>query len=177
MDDVQTARGTDFLETLRTLLNVEEEGIRALSLLLIGQPGMERRLAAASSFNTRLGVMAILDRMTEDETRMYILSHLKNAGSRHGIFTRQAAEHVVRLSRGIPRQINRLCEMSLVIAYGLESVKIGPDIVDMAAGDLDMLPDDNATFFPWPHPEPMADKSGGEAESGGDILAGLAAEG
>ena len=180
VDDVQAARGTDFLETLRTLLNVEKDGGRVLSLLLIGQPGMERRLAAASFFDTRLGARAILNRMTRDETKLYMLSHLKNAGSRQGIFTHQAAERVVSLSRGTPRQVNRLCEMSLVIAFGLESEKIGPDIVDMAAADLDMPPDEDAAFLPWPHPKSAATEAeagyDAEAEAGDDVLAGLSAE-
>jgi general secretion pathway protein A len=176
VDDVQTARGTDFLETLRTMLNVEYEGRRPLSLLLLGQAGMERRLAAASSFNTRLDARAVLLPMDDDESKRYILARLKAAGSRQGIFTRQAAELAVRLAKGNPRQINRLCELSLVVAYGLESEKVGPEIVEMAAGDLDMLPAGDASFLAWPHPE--AEKAAEEEQPAGeDILAELDAGG
>jgi general secretion pathway protein A len=174
VDDVQAARGTDFLEIVRTLLNIEYGGRRSLSLLLIGQPGMERRLAAASSFNTRLDARAVLSPMTDEEARLYILARLKAAGSRQGIFTRQAAENLVRLGKGNPRQLNRLCELSLVVAYGLESEKVGPEIVEMAAGDLDLLPAGDAGFLPWPHPAGDGDGEKGEAEPGEeDILAAL----
>lgn len=179
VDDVQAARGSDFLEMLRTLLNVELDGVGALSILLIGQAGMERRLEAASGFNGRMAARAVLEPMTDEETRIYILARLKAAGSRHGIFTRQAAERVVDLSRGIPRQVNRLCEMSLVIAYGLDEDRVGPDIVEMAAADLDLLPPGEAAFFPWPHPEPGDGAPEEEAEEkpdGEDILAALPAE-
>jgi type II secretory pathway predicted ATPase ExeA len=180
VDDVQAARGTDFLETLRTLLNIEHDGIKALSILLVGQGGprgMERKLAAASGFDGQLLVRAVLDRMTAEETRLYILARLKIAGSKQGILTKYAADLVVKYSRGVPRQVNRLCELSLVIAYGLEEKKVTPEIVEMAAADLDMLPAEEAAFFAWPRPaRPEPPEPEPEPPEEDDILAGLAAE-
>ncbi len=176
-DDVQAARGTDFLETLRTLLNIEHDGMKALSILLVGQAEMERRLAAASGFDGQLRVRAVLDRMTPEEARLYILARLKVAGSRQGIFTKHAADRVVTHSRGIPRQVNRLCELSLVIAYGLEEKTVTPEIVEMAAADLDLLPPADASFFAWTPPaRPVLPEPEGEAPEE-DILAALAAGG
>lgn len=173
VDDVQTARGVAFLETLRTLLNVENDGVKALSILLLGQPAMERKLAAASNFDGQLLMRAVLDPMTDEETRLYILARLKAAGSRHGIFTKHSAELVVKFSRGLPRQVNRLCELSLVIAYGLEEKKVSPEIVEMAAADLDLLPPGEASFFHWPHPVAAEPVARPEAEDPEDILAHL----
>lgn len=176
IDDVQAARGTEFLEVLRTLLNIEAGGVRALSILLVGQPGMERKLAAASGFDGQLIMRAVLDPMTPEETRLYMLARLKAAGSRQGIFTKMAAESVIRYSGGLPRQVNRLCELSLVIAYGLDEKKVTPDVVDMAAADLDMLPPGEASFFPWPHSAPAAREETEERETEEeDILASLSA--
>ncbi len=178
-DDVQAARGTDFLETLRTLLNIEYDGVKALSILLVGQTGMDRKLSAASGFDSQLMTRAVLEPMTEEETRLYILARLKAAGSKQGIFTKHAAELVVRFSRGLPRQVNRLCELSLVVAYGLEEKRVTPEIVEMAAADLDLLPVGEASFFHWPHPA-APEKPDAEEEppaDGEDVLAALAAEG
>lgn len=163
VDDVQAVRGTEFLELLRSLLNLQPGGRPALSILLVGQPGTERRLAAASALDSQLATRAVLEPMTPDEARLYILARLKAAGSKQGIFTKNAADRVVELSGGVPRQVNRLCEMSLVIAHGLNEHKITPEIVDMAAGDLDLLPGEDAPFHPWPHldAEAMAEAGGG----------------
>jgi Type II secretory pathway, component ExeA (predicted ATPase) len=177
VDDVQTARGTDFIETLRTLLNIENDGVKALSILLVGQAGMERKLAAASGFDGQMMMRAVLDPMTEEETRLYILARLKAAGSKQGIFTKHAAELVVKFSRGAPRQVNRLCELSLVIAYGLEEKRVTPEIVEMAAADLDLLPVGEAAFFHWPHPVAEEKPPPEEPVEEDDILATLAAEG
>lgn len=174
VDDAQTARGGEFLEILRTLLNIEHEGVKALSILLVGQPSMERRLQSASNFDSQLLVRAVLDPMDDEEARLYILARLKAAGSKQGIFTKYAAESVVKYSKGVPRQVNRLCELALVIAYGLEQKRVGPDIVDMAAADLDLLPPGEASFFPWPHPAPVSEPEPESQEE--DILAALASE-
>lgn len=176
VDDAHTARGGEFLETLRTLLNIEVDGVKALSILLVGQPSLERKLQAASNFDSQLLVRAILDPMEDEETRLYILARLKAAGSRQGIFTKHAAELVVKFSKGLPRQVNRLCELSLVIAYGLEEKKVSPEIVEMAAADLDLLPPGEASFFLWPHPKPAPEPEP-EPVDEEDILATLAAEG
>ncbi len=176
VDDVQTARGTDFLEVLRTLLNIEDDGTKALSILLIGQASMEKRLAMASGFDSQLLMRAVLEPMTDEEARFYVLARLKAAGSRQGIFTKQAADRVVAFSKGNPRQINRLCELSLVIAFGLDAKKISPDMVEMAAADLDMLPAGDAPFFPWPHPAPKSTPEQEEAPPEEDILATLTAD-
>lgn len=175
VDDVQTARGTDFLEMLRTLLNPDPADAPSLSLLLSGQPAMERKLEAASGFSGQLAVRAVLDPMSDEETKVYMLARLKAAGSEHGIFTRQAADRVSALSRGVPRQVSRLCEIALVIAYGLERDRVTPDVIDMAAADLDLLPGEDAPFRPWPHPrsEPEAEEAGAEE----DILASIRADG
>lgn len=175
VDDVQTARGGEFLEVLRTLLNIENDGVKALSILLVGQASMERRLQSASNFDSQLLVRAVLDPMDDDETRLYILARLKAAGSKQGIFTKHAAELVVKYSKGLPRQVNRLCELALVIAYGLEEKRVSPEIVEMAAADLDLLPPGEASFFPWPHPAPEPEPPPEEPEED-DILATLAAE-
>ncbi|MCC8181197.1 MAG: AAA family ATPase [Planctomycetes bacterium] len=178
VDDAHTSRTPDFLEMLRTLLNIRSGGRPVLSILLVGQQSLERRLADASGFGSQLAIRAVLEPMTADESRLYILAKLKAAGSSQGIFTRHAADRVVELCNGVPRQINRLCELALVIAYGLESQRISPDIIDMAAADLDMLPGDEAAFYPWPHPEPEPEaEPEEEQEPEEDILASLPAEG
>ncbi len=180
VDDVQATRNSEFLELLRTLLNIEYDGRRALNLLLIGQAEMELRLKSASGFDSQLSVRAVVTAMDPEEAKLYILARLKEAGSKQGLFTLQAAETVVSLTHGVPRQINRLCELALVIAYGFDAKKIDPNIIKMAAADLDMLPGDETAFFAWsktpkkkksepqpPEAEPAED----------DILASLPAEG
>lgn len=154
VDDVQASRNTDFLELLRTLMNIEAGGKKPMSVLLGGQPSMALRLESASRMDTQLSVKAVVTPMLEDEAKLYILSRLKTAGSKQGVFTKQAADRVVELTKGSPRQINRLCELALVIAFGFGVKKIDPTTIEMAAADLDLLPAEETVFFPWERQKP-----------------------
>ena len=149
LDDVQSIRGLEFLDYLRNLLNIRANGKAALTLLLSGQPAMEKRLFYAGSLDQQLSVRVILEPLLTEEVKFYILSRLKAAGSQHGLFTRQAAERIVELSQGIPRQINRLCELAMVAAYGLGMKKIDPALIDQAAADLNIIPDSDLSWQDW----------------------------
>lgn len=172
VDDIQTIQDLMVLETLRMLLSIEEQGRRVLSLLLIGQESMLTLLNQASEFSSHLSLKIQLSSMSLEETKMYILFRLKAAGCTRGVFTRKAAERVFALSRGIPRNVNRLCELALLTGYGLGVNKVDPDIVTMSARDLGLLRVNGLEHVIGPGGG-AGIKSGGEEGVEEDILAGL----
>ncbi|MBN2712791.1 MAG: AAA family ATPase [Planctomycetes bacterium] len=141
VDDVHTVSDIALLEDLRMLLNVEFKGRRALDLLLAGQDSLEPKMLAASDFESHLSLKIRIEALNADDTKKYILYRLKAAGCQSGIFTRHAADRIHDYSAGVPRNINRLCELSLTTAYGFGQKKIAPEVVDMAAADLGMEAD------------------------------------
>ena len=54
---------------------------------------------------------------TGGETEQYVNSHLEYAGCSHTIFTEKALDEIYRISTGIPRMINRVCEKTLMYAF------------------------------------------------------------
>jgi type II secretory pathway predicted ATPase ExeA len=140
VDEAHTIRRPELLEDLRMLLNVEVQGHLPVSLLLVGQNGLLERLQEVSGFDTRLALVQRVQPMSADASKHYILARLKQAGCRRGIFTRSAAEHIVRLAEGNPRHINRLCELALTVGYGFGLEKIKKDVVQAVARDLGFLP-------------------------------------
>ena len=74
--------------------------------------------------------------LTSEETGEYIAHRLKIAGVTREIFTRPAVKVIYRLSRGIPRLINTLCERSLIGAYGANLPLIKKDIVSNASTEV-----------------------------------------
>lgn len=141
IDETQTLRDAGILDDLRTLLNVEHDGRPALNLLLCGQPEMRGALAGAGRFDSRLSLEVELHPYDTTETETYMLQRLKDAGCARGIFTRKAAEAVAKISGGNPGDINRLCELALIMAFASRQHKIKPEIVSAAARDLH-LPED-----------------------------------
>jgi len=112
------------LEALRLLLNFELAGRHALTLLLVGQPGILPAMDRMSPLEERLGVKCLLRPFTPQETSDYVNHRLKVAGARRPVFEPSALEKLHELTHGIPRRINRLCDLALLIGYAEERTSI-----------------------------------------------------
>lgn len=105
------------LEAMRLLLNFELAGRPGLTLLMLGQPGVLPILDRTPQLEQRLGVKCLLRPFNAHETAEYVHHRLNVAGATRSIFEPDALETLHRLTHGIPRQINRLCDLALLIGY------------------------------------------------------------
>jgi type II secretory pathway predicted ATPase ExeA len=111
---------TGQLEALRMMTSHNLDSGSPLSILLIGQPTLRRRL--------RLGDMAALDQrvqlrcvmpspaITAGEAGGYIRAHLSQAGRSDTLFSDDAVRVIHAHARGMPRAINRLAVTALLAA-------------------------------------------------------------
>lgn len=105
----------EVLEQVRLFSNMEEGGEKLINILLVGNG---RLLDRIDSFELRaLFQRCAVRRWAEpfgvEETGAYIRHRLMAAGSFLEIFTPKAVGLVTKLSGGLPRQINRICEHAL----------------------------------------------------------------
>jgi type II secretory pathway predicted ATPase ExeA len=119
----------DQLEAIRMLTNGGMDYRSPLTILLIGQPALRRRL--------RVGDMAALDQrialryhipapaLTAEETSGYLRAHLSLAGRSDTLYSDDAVRAIHGHARGLPRAINRLAITALLAAYAT-----GKNIVD-----------------------------------------------
>ncbi len=114
LDDSRT------LEAVRLLLNFELAGRPGLTLLLLGQTAILPTLDRMPQLDERLGVKCLLRPLSEQETTEYVAHRLKVAGTTRTIFDPDALATLHRLTHGIPRRINRLCDLALLIGYAEE---------------------------------------------------------
>jgi len=114
LDDPQT------LATLRLLLNFEWNGRSALTLLLSGQTGLLPMLSRSPSWDERLGVKCLLRPFSEEETASYVEHRLRVAGAKRTIVERESFPTLHALTQGVARQINRLCDLALLIGFAEE---------------------------------------------------------
>jgi general secretion pathway protein A len=108
----------DQLEALCALINIETNDRKLLSIILMGQPALEehlreRRLAQVKQ---RITARYFLAPLSLEEVDAAVRFRLQKAGCLHPIFTRGAISVIARISKGIPRIVNRLCEQMLVDA-------------------------------------------------------------
>lgn len=133
LDDAELLAGNDALGMCRYLMGRTAGSRFRLTLILVGGPDLARAVAEepTGALDTRLAVKCRLEPLDREQAQQYILHRLHVAGSRRGLFTRQAAAKVYEVSGGVPARINRICDLALLTGYGLELDRIVPDVVDL----------------------------------------------
>ena len=120
VDEAHLLDDTHTLEALRLLLNFETGTQPGLTLLLIGQPALLPILDRMPGLEERMGVKCLLRPLTLEETISYVTHRLQAAGAKRTIFEPDALETLYHLTGGLPRRINRLCDLALLIGYAEE---------------------------------------------------------
>jgi general secretion pathway protein A len=116
---------------------------RALQLVFVGEDRLRERIAALStkSPTLALGTRAELESLGRDETENYIWHRLARGRSSTAVYFDPAAlDDVASLTRGVPRDINRLCDRALFIAARERAHTIGAETVQRAGRALDLTP-------------------------------------
>jgi type II secretory pathway predicted ATPase ExeA len=134
IDEAQVWRDTDGLETIRLLLNFEVPW----SLLLVAQPLLLPALERMPELEERLDVQCLLRRLTLEETISYVHHRMlvASAANPQAIFEPAALETIHRLAAGVPRRINRLCDLCLLIGYAEDTAHITAAQVEGVASEL-----------------------------------------
>ncbi len=122
-------------ETLRTLLNFATLGPPDLMLLLVGAPELLLRLPP--SLSDRLTARCLLGPLTEAESSAYILGRLATAGADAPLFTPDALSALHRASDGLPRRLNRLADLALLVAYADGLPRPDPHAITIAIRESD----------------------------------------
>jgi type II secretory pathway predicted ATPase ExeA len=119
------------LEDLRLLTNADFDRSSPLVLILLGQLPLRSRLKMPGfeAISQRLRFRYALEGFTQDETGAYIKHHLRLAGLAEDLFTPDAVKLVFLGSRGILREINNYCTLSLLKAQSLSASKIDGKLV------------------------------------------------
>jgi general secretion pathway protein A len=126
------------LEQVRLLTNLETASQKLLQIILIGQPELRDVLARNElrQLAQRITGRYHLNPLSKDETIAYVRHRLKVAGATYEIFTPTALREIHRLSDGIPRIINVICDRALLGGYTQETQRIGPALVRAAASEV-----------------------------------------
>ena len=129
--------GFEVLEQIRLLTNLETDEKKLLQIILTGQPELASMLARPElrQLNQRITARFDLMPLDEHETHTYVRHRLQVAGlsDDREIFSGAALRQIFRLSGGVPRVINLLCDRAMMGAYGRDQAKVLPNLVAEAA--------------------------------------------
>ena len=126
------------LEEFRFLLNCNFDSESPMALILVGL-----RLKAYTAIRQRIYMNIVLEKLELSEVHGYIRAHLNYAGTMQELFTSDAEEEIYKISGGVAREINAVCEKSLLYAYQQQKRLIDGHMVRFVA-DHEMLPVDEA---------------------------------
>jgi general secretion pathway protein A len=128
----------DVLEEVRLLTNLETAKQKLLQIILIGQPELRELLARNDlrQLAQRITGRYHLEPLSRDETAAYIEHRLKVAGALGEVFDTGAKREVFRISQGVPRLINVICDRALLGAYSGESRRVNRRMIRRAAAEI-----------------------------------------
>lgn len=115
IDDAHLIEDQRVFQTLQLILNLRVE--TPFTLLLCGQRSLLARTEQMPELNERLGVKSLIQSFNRDETAGYIRHRLQVAGLKQPVFDEAALTEIHELAAGVPRRINRLADLALLVGY------------------------------------------------------------
>ena len=143
IDEAQNLK-FDVLEQIRLLSNLETDKQKLLQIVLMGQPELKSVLAREElrQLRQRILVHYELHPLSQHDVQHYVQHRLTLAGGTgRPNFTRWALRSVHRISKGIPRIVNNLCDKALLAAFIRDSDEVTYWDVRRAARDMQNLTD------------------------------------
>ena len=128
----------DVLEQVRLLTNLETTTQKLLQILLIGQPELQGMMAQPElrQLGQRVTARYHLTPLSSEETAAYIEHRLEVAGCKRPLFTHSTLHLIHRLSNGVPRLINTICDRALLGAYGRKRMMVNRSLARKAAAEV-----------------------------------------
>lgn len=142
IDEAQLIPSKATFDEIRLLTNFQLDDQNLLSVVLIGQPELEKRIEreAYAPLKQRIGMRYSLGPLSLEETIEYIEHRIRTAGATRNPFSSDAMAQIHALSGGVPRLINTLATTALLDAFGEDAESIEPARVAAAAREHHMEP-------------------------------------
>lgn len=137
IDEAQNL-SADVLEQLRLLTNLETAEKKLLQIVLLGQPELQEMLETRElrQLAQRVTARYHLDAIDRSELPAYLRYRLSVAGQRSEFFNTARMAQLYRLSGGIPRVINLICDRALLGAYSEGTHEVNRDHIAQAAREV-----------------------------------------
>jgi type II secretory pathway predicted ATPase ExeA len=135
LDEAQLIPSKATFDEIRLLTNFQLDDQNLLSVVLVGQPELEKRLdrEAYEPLRQRIGMRYSLGPLSQDETVEYVEHRIRIAGGERNPFLGEAMAEMHALTGGVPRLLNTLATTALLDAYGDDAESIDAARIGAAA--------------------------------------------
>jgi len=137
IDEAQNLQ-PEVLEQLRLLTNLETNTRKLLQIILIGQPELQDMLQqpAMRQVAQRIVARFHLRHLSGGEVAAYVKHRLRIAGTLQPLFPDALFGRLYKLTGGVPRLINLLCDRALLGTYVQGRQQVGRDTLEQAAREV-----------------------------------------
>jgi general secretion pathway protein A len=137
IDEAQNL-SADVLEQMRLLTNLETSERKLLQIILIGQPELASMLERQDlrQLAQRIVARYHLGTLSKAEVAAYVQHRLEVAGTQRQLFPLAIMGRLHRLSGGIPRVINVLCDRALLGTYAQGKERVDRATLEQAAREV-----------------------------------------
>ncbi|MEN8159928.1 MAG: AAA family ATPase [Myxococcota bacterium] len=140
VDEAQTL-SPEMLEEIRLLSNLETPSSKLLQIMLVGQPELAEVLARPElrQLRQRIVLRHNLRPFTPQEASHYVDERLRMAGyTGKALFENSALRELFRVTAGVPRLINVVCDGALLLGYGRGRSTLNAKAIREVARDLEL---------------------------------------
>ena len=136
IDDAHLIDDQRVFQTLQLLLNFQQPPHIEFSLILIADTSFAGQVNRMGQFNERLAVKCLLPPLSAPETKKYTEHRLQAAGGQANTFEPSALQMLYERSGGIPRRINRICDLALLVGYADELKSLSAEHIASVSEEL-----------------------------------------
>ena len=129
------------LLTLQLLLNLpgcrsQDDVPMDFCLILLGRPELLPQIARIHSLSDRISVTSVLRPFTAEESLEYVRQRLRAAGADERVIQSDTLQTLWELSHGVPRRINQIADLSLLVGMADQRNVISAVDLETAAVEL-----------------------------------------
>ncbi len=140
IDEAQLVPHKETFDEIRLLTNYQLDDRNLVSVVLMGQPELRKRLAhrVYEPLRQRFGMQYDLQPLDREEIDEYLDCRMQVAGGPAGVFLPEAVDRIYEYSAGIPRKINHAATLALLEGFGRDMEKIDATVMSAVMAELDM---------------------------------------
>jgi len=126
------------LEQIRLLTNLETNKCKLLQIIMIGQPELLDKLTRPDlrQLAQRITARYHLGPLAQKEIALYVKHRLTIAGLDDRLFSPSCMKRLAKLTGGVPRLINIICDRALLGAYAQGEKQVTLATLDQAAREI-----------------------------------------
>ncbi|MBU0895667.1 MAG: AAA family ATPase [Candidatus Omnitrophica bacterium] len=138
VDEAQSIDNLDIFEEIRLLLNYQLDTAFLLTVILLGAPELKQVVMGMQHLVQRMAAGYHLNGLSETETKDYINHRLNIAGASKQLFAEDSFHEVYVHSYGVPRRINTICDLALLMGFSNSQAVIDRKTIKDINDDMDL---------------------------------------